>query len=308
MLSSKDVLVRTNAVLDFRIGTASKADLWESAPFQKIIGAQLPDGSWGYKGGRPQLRSSEDYAQLETFRMLRLLVEEFRLGRGDPTFDRAAEFVLSHQTEEGDIRGIAGNQYVPYYTAAFFELLSKGGLTGDRRIAKGMDWLLSVRQEDGGWAFPIRTAGLKLGPSTFKGKTVAPDRSKPFSHLVTGVVLRAFAAHPTYRSAPEAQVAGRLMVGRLFKADPYPDRGAPEFWTSFSFPFWFNDLLSALDSLSLLGFRPEQPDIKRALRWFRARQRRDGFWRLRLRAMAREPDPDGWITLGVSRLFKRFYD
>ena len=39
---------------------------------------------------------------------------------------------------------------------------------------------------------------------------VQPDLSKPFSHNWTGMVLRAFAAHPIYRYCEEAQLAADL--------------------------------------------------------------------------------------------------
>jgi hypothetical protein len=162
-----------------------------------------------------------------------------------------------------------------------------------------------MRQLDGGWAFPLRTVGKKLDPGTFRASTIYPDKSQPFSHLVTGVVLRAFAAHPAYRQAEEARLAGMLLESRFFEKDRYPDRRSPSFWTSFSYPFWFTDLLSALDSLSLLGFGVEHPQVGKGLEWFTRGQRRDGRWRLSLRLMAREEEADLWMTLAISRVFKR---
>ena len=43
---------------------------------------------------------------------------------------------------------------------------------------------------------------------------IQPDRSKAFSHLITGIVLRAFAAHRRYRATREA---GELLKS-LFQA------------------------------------------------------------------------------------------
>lgn len=69
-------------------------------------------------------------------------------------------------------------------------------------------------------AIPIRTLGhryrdfldVKRHP-----ETRAPDRSKPFSHLVTGMMLRAFAADPSWHDAPEVGRAGELLASRLFQ-------------------------------------------------------------------------------------------
>lgn len=282
--------------------------LWELREVKRTTAAQLPSGAWRYPGGRPQIRSQRDYDQLETFRVLRVLVEKYGMNGETPAISRAAEFLFSCQTDEGDFRGICGNQYVPYYSAAFMELLIKAGFYGDNRIARGFKWLLSTRQFDGGWAFPLRTMGKKLSPDTFRATTIPPDRSKPFSHLVTGVVLRAFAAHPAYRKSEEARLAGRLLASRFFERDKYPDRSSPSFWTSFSYPFWFTDLLSALDSLSQLGFEQDDPQVTKGLEWFAFRQKRDGGWKLPLRLVEGEKERDLWITLAVSRVFKRFAD
>ncbi len=151
---------------------------------------------------------------------------------------------------------------MPYYTAAMMELLIKAGFEKDSRIEAGFHWLLSMRQNDGGWAFPIRTLtgknALTLIEAIKEKEPIKPDKSKPFSHLITGMVLRAFAAHPEHRNDPQALIAGKLLKSRFFKPDKYPDRKAASFWTGFSYPFWFTDLLSSLDSLSKLELSNEE--------------------------------------------------
>ena len=138
-----------------------------------------------------------------------------------------------------------------------------------------------------------------------KPEPVMPDRSKPFSHLVTGVVLRAFAAHPEHRNNLHAIRAGGLLKSRFFQPDKYPDRKASSFWTGFSHPFWFTDLLSSLDSLSQLGFSREDKDIRKALDWFVERQERNGLWNLRI-LRTKDRDLPLWLALAISRVFQRF--
>ena len=55
------------------------------------------------------------------------------------------------------------HQYSTTYSPAIMELLIKAGYDNDPRILKGFDWLLSIRQDDGGWALPFRTMGKNLG-------------------------------------------------------------------------------------------------------------------------------------------------
>ena len=135
--------------------------LWVLPAAKKIVKRQQPDGSWKYPGGNRKIRSSENYDQIETFRNLGYLVEMFGFDRSAPAISRAADFLFGFQTDEGDIRGILGNQYAPYYTAAMAELLIKAGYQDDDRIERVFGWLGSIRQDDGGWAIPLRTRHRK---------------------------------------------------------------------------------------------------------------------------------------------------
>ena len=283
--------------------------LWSLPPVKKTIERQQEDGSWRYPGGKPSIRSEENYNQLETYRILGELVEKYGLDIGHKSITKAADYLFGFQTSDGDFRGIYGNQYTPNYSAAITELLIKAGYDADDRIEKGFQWLLSIRQNDGGWAIPMRTVSGKESGNIMKALnnplTLKPDRTKPFSHCITGVILRAFAAHPRHRETHDAKRAGELLKSRFFKPDAYPDRKASSFWTGFSYPFWFTDLLSSLDSLSLLGFHKEEEGIKTALQWFVDKQQGDGLWNLHL-LRGRDKDLPLWIALAICRVFKRF--
>ncbi|MGB3903545.1 MAG: hypothetical protein WBB22_01350, partial [Anaerolineae bacterium] len=226
-----------------------------------------------------------------------------------PAIQNAASFLFTFQTEEGDFRGIYRNQYSPNYSAGIMELLIKAGYQDDPPIHRGFAWLLSMRQADGGWAVPART-GAGKGAGRIKDaflaeETIQPDRSKPFSHWCTGVVLRAFVAHPEYRSAPEARHAGELLKSRFFQRDKYTDRQAAYFWEKIRYPFWWTDILSALDSLSWLEFSKDDPDIGRGLDWLVGNQGETGLWEARY-LTGGDRDIHLWTTLGVCRVLKRF--
>ena len=284
--------------------------LWKSAGAVRIVARQRPDGRWQYpKGGSRRIRSAEDYDQLETYRQFGLLVETFGFDRTHPAVRKAAQFLFAHQTEEGDFRGIYGRQYSPNYTAGIMELLIKAGYGEDGRIERGFRWILSMRQDDGGWAIPLRTnpaSSRKSWTEVLHSRPLRPDVSRPSSHLVTGVVLRAFAAHDRYRESGEARAAGLLISKRFFKADAYADRRAPEFWWRVSFPFWFTDIISVLDSMSQLGFKADDPGIAGALEQLAARQAMDGSFRVKL-LRTRDKELNRWVCLAACRVFKRFY-
>ena len=307
LLGSNNTAILLHAQRDLLEKNVLIEDLWHLPEPQKILRGQKPNGSWLYPGGKENIRTRENYNQLETYRNLGILVEEFGFNRKHPAIQRTAEYLFTFQTEEGDFRGIYGNQYSPNYSAGIIELLIKAGYENDSRVEKVFTWLLSIRQKDGGWAIPFRTRNYKLEAISARPETIEPDATKSFSHLVTGIVLRAFAAHPMYRESKDAKQAGKLLLSNLFKKDYYPDRAAPEYWLRFSYPFWFTDLISAMDSLSLLGFSKEESQIEETLKWFVKHQQKDGLWELKILKGQNKDVLQLWLSLAIGRIFKRFY-
>jgi len=280
--------------------------LWELPPVLKILHRQQEDGSWKYPKKKDDPREISGYAQLETFRQLGILVEKYLLNKEHPAVQRAAEFLFSCQTDEGDFRGIYLDQYSPNYTAAYLEILIKAGYIDDEQIRRGLKWLHSLRQDDGGWVVPFRTEHLRWGEVKALNEPVQPRREKVSSHMATGVVLRAFATHPEYYRNPHILHAGELLASSIFKADNYTDRKAPDYWTRISFPFWFTDILSTLDTLSRLGFPPDQQNIMEGIDWFAKQQKADGSWSLHMLRGGGDTNYKYWISLVICRMLDRF--
>jgi hypothetical protein len=280
--------------------------LWNMKKARRILARQREDGGWNYPNPKERIRKKEHYDLYEAFRQLGFLVECFGLDRRHPAIERAKHFVFRYQTEEGDIRGIYWNQYSPNYSAGFYELFTKAGYGNAGGVLRGLEWLLSLRQNDGGWVIPLRTVRKTLVSETDYGPAVQPDRSRRFSYMVTGVVLRAFAAHEEYRGRSEIREAAELVLSRLFKRDFYPDRSAAEYWTRFSFPFCYTDLIAVLDPLPRLGFGPDHPKVSEGLSWFVDNQQQDGTWQLRLLKGDRR-EQHFWMALNICRLYKIFY-
>jgi hypothetical protein len=289
---------------------ASISSVWELPEPQKILRKQQADGSWKRSGKSPAVYPPNYHSLVETFKNVRILVERYQFNIKHPFIFKAAEFLLTFQTKEGDIRGFIGNQYATYYTGYILALLVKAGYGDDPRIEKGMQWLLSMRQDDGGWTIPIlthqysREMWLKL-TSTFM-EPLQPDKTQPFSHNETDMALRAFAAHPKYRRSKEAKAAGALLKTRFFQPDAYSSYQDPRYWTRF--PFWWPNLLTALDSLWFLGFTKDDPDIKKGLDWFIANQQPDGLWKLEADKPIKPKDAEErqWLGLVVCRMLQRY--
>jgi len=289
--------------------------LWQLPEAQKILKKQLADGSWPRSGVKKH--PAINYHLIETWRQFRYLVEEFGFTREHPQARQAAEFLFTCQTEQGDIRGMLANQYATYYTGAIMALLIQAGYEDDPRIEKGFQWLLSMRQSDLGWNIPILThkfdLATKINLTSQFAVPVEPDRSKPFSHNWTGMVLRAFAVHPFYRISEAAIVAARLLKSRFFQPDSYTSYQAASYWVRFEYPFWWNNLVAALDSLSRIGVSKEDEQIQQALNWLSDHQEESGLWKVSY-ASPREKEKETakrrgmkqWISLAVCRVFRRW--
>jgi len=290
------------------------SSLWQLTDAERILKKQQDDGSWKYSGKKTALYPKHHHSLLETWKQFRLLVERYEFTREHDGARRGAEFIFSCQTDDGDIRGMLANQYATYYTGAMMALLIKAGYADDPRIERGFKWLLSMRQHDGGWTIPILTHRFDRKTmytlTSQYAKPVQPDRSKPFSHNWTGMVLRAFAAHPVYRKSKEAKAAANLLKSRFFQPDAYSSYRAASYWVRFQ--FWWPNLLTALDTLSFLDFTKEDHDIRKALDWFIQHQEKNGLWRTtyvedkKTTDNPRNGEAELWVSLAVCRVLKRF--
>jgi len=291
--------------------------LWQSAGALKILQKQQADGSWIHHSKKEG--TAVNYHLVETWRQFRFLVQMYGFAKENPYAHRAAEYLFSCQTEEGDIRGMLANQYATYYTGAIMSLLIEAGYEQDARIEKGFRWLLSMRQDDGGWSVPLITHKLDrkrwLALSSQYFEPLEPDRSKPFSHGATGMVLRAFAAHGGYRQSEAARTAARLLASRFFQPDAYTSYKAASYWVKLQYPFWWNNLVAALDSVSLIGVSREDENVERALHWLVDNQEECGLWKS---SYAKEGDKEQenaamkgmrpWVSLAICRVVKRLCD
>jgi hypothetical protein len=290
--------------------------LWDLREPHGILRKQTSVGYWEYPGKGP------GYRLLQTFKNIQTLVYQYEFNRNHSAIAAACEYLFSYQTIEGDIRGFIGNQYAPYYTGIVIALLIKAGYQDDPRVDKALSWLISMRQNDGGWV--IGSPGL-LGIPNIKWEDVirltsdkdaetmkAFDRSQPFSHSGTGMVIRAFALHTQYRISSEVLKAAWLLKSHFFKEDNYSSYKHADHWIRFEYPFWWNNLLAALDSLSLIGVPPTDLDIKQAINWFVSHQQSDGLWKVSYSTIHKAPENSRshelrlWITLSICRVLQRF--
>ncbi len=296
--------------------TGPVSQLWELPEAQKIAGRQQADGSWVRRG--KQKAPAINHSLIETWKQFRFLVQMYGFTRESPVGEKAAEYILSCQTDEGDIRGMLANQYATYYTGALLYLLVEAGYEGDPRVEKAFEWLLWMRQDDRAWSVPIITHKLTRQQQTELSSQhldpLQPDRTKPFSHNATGMILRAFAAHSGRRRSEAARTAASMLTTRFFKPDAYTSYRAARYWVQFQYPYWWNQLVAALDSVSLIGIPKADKNVGQALAWLVDHQQGTGLWKSSYAAAeggAREhPGAKGqaeWVSLAICRVLKRYY-
>jgi hypothetical protein len=275
--------------------------LWTLPRVKNLLRKQQPNGSWTYPNKNAILRSPTNYTQYQTYKTVAELVEFYGFSKNHKAIRKAAQYLFSFQTTQGEFRGMYGNQYSPNYSASITEFLIKAGYTGTR-IKESLNWLLAMRQDDGGWAIPLRTRKKKLDALKQK-TTIEPDTTKPFSHLVTGIVLRPFALRREYRT--NVKDIAMLLADRVFTRDKYPDRRGVEYWTKFTYPYHWTDILSTIDTLTRLGIK-HHPKLLEIQRWFQHHQREDGTYDVHVMAGAKYKDVKYWITLQYLKVLQRF--
>ncbi|MGD9201407.1 MAG: prenyltransferase/squalene oxidase repeat-containing protein [Chitinispirillia bacterium] len=293
--------------------------IWELKEVQKILKKQTSRGYWKSNSANKRRNPAQNYELLETYRHTNILVNMYGMNRKHPCIEKAADYLFSCQTDEDDIRGIIGEQYAPYYNGIIVSNLNRAGYADDPRVERIIKWLLSMRQNDGGWI--IGSPGCMGNYSMeernalttqFVGTRHDFDRDQPFGHSGTGMVIRAFATHHIYCKSSEARHAAVLLATSFFKRNNHASYQHPDNWVRFKYPFWWTDLISALDSISLIGLPFDNPSIAEALKWFIDNQLPSGLWNHSYSKIhkyvenAKTRELRLWISLAILRVFKNF--
>jgi hypothetical protein len=232
-------------------------------------------------------------------------------GAAATTLRKIVDALLSSQAPDGGIADLAladtpkgrARTVALHFQGWAVSALCRTGFEGDPRTEKAFQYLLERRQDDGGWAWRgVRT----------------DSAARPSSHLVTGMVLRAFASSAQRRTSREARRAAELLATRFLQPDRYDDRKAPAYWEILTEPRFYTDVLDALDTITSIGLGKENSGVRTAEAYLRSRQGNDGLWypgppnKPDLpppRPLAKDKDKDVdaaiWLTLRVLVVLRR---
>jgi hypothetical protein len=233
------------------------------------------DGSFAPRATEKALGSAKFANALATLRALDRLADfGLRLEGTDAaatSLHKVADALLESQENDGSIADLAladspkgrAKSVALHFQGWAVSALCRTGFENDPRVEKAFGYLLALRQDDGGWAWRgVRT----------------DSAARPSSHLVTGMVLRAFASSAQRRGSREARRAGELLATRFLQPDRYEDRKAPAYWEILTEPRFYTDVLDALDTITAIGLGKENSGVRTAEAYLRSRQANDGLW------------------------------
>jgi hypothetical protein len=265
-------------------------EVWGYPEVKALVKKIEKDGSFAPKAQEKALGGPQFAAALATLRGLDRLADlGVRVGDAEPhpeggrkeaaakpprvpkELQKSVDFLLSSQAGDGGLGALAitDSPKVPakmpalHFQGWAISSLCRVGFETDPRVEKGLQFLIERRQDDGGWAWRgVRT----------------DSAARPSSHLITGMVLRAFAASGARRASREARRAAELLATRFLQPDRYPDRKAPSYWEILTEPRFFTDVLDALDTVTAIGLGKENSGVRTAEAYLRSRQGIDGLW------------------------------
>jgi hypothetical protein len=233
------------------------------------------DGSFAPRAPDKELGGSKFAKCLASVRSLDRLADFGLRVEGESSVSeqlhKIANFILASQDGDGGIGDLTlsenpkgrGKVVALHFQGWALSSLCRAGLEDDARVDKGFRFLLAFRQDDGGWAWRgVRT----------------DSAARPSSHLVTGMVLRAFASSKDRRNSREARRAAELLATRFLQPDRYEDRKAPSYWEILTEPRFYTDVLDALDTITSVGLGKENSGVRTAEAYLRSRQAKDGLW------------------------------
>ena len=131
---------------------------------------------------------------------------------------------------------------------------------------------------------------------------------------LTGHQVEVTAGSHRFITDDTAVHGANLLKTRFFKPDVYSSYKAADHWVRFQYPFWWNNLVSALDSISLIGLPAADPDIQNAINWLVDHQGADGAWNCCYSKIHKSGNSKKyqaarlWVSLAICRIFKRLYD
>lgn len=305
---------------------ATKKAIPDSFTVTKILAKQNPDGYWHDPKSPYIPKYQSSYWQI-------MILGHLGMDKTDERVSRACGWIFRFQQDEGGFSCYGKEQLLREYewrkkhgrklpsasaeewvAQAYYQqqlscltgnmaaALIRIGYKDDPRVKKGLNWLIKVQNQDGGWQCPYWPAHVNDKHSCMMGTICA---------------LEAFSEIPKREWTAQMKEtvdngAEFLLMHRLFKADHHEFKVIKQAWLPFVFPwFWGYNVLRGLDVLTKLG-HVEDERLTDALELLMQKQQKDHTWVLENSPNGRmhtnieqKGKPSKWITLIALRTLKR---
>jgi hypothetical protein len=280
----------------------AKKEISEHALIKKIFKKQNKDGYWGV---------SQDiftwWPKKDTTFWLFPILADFGFTKEDKRIARACKYVFSLQLKSGGFESFNPKKAADCHTAILVEPLAKMGFSGDVRLKKAYQWLISRQRKDGGW-WCKDTA--QIGRSR---------EEEPSCAFASTFVLGAMAQNP---SLAKSKVAKR---GVEFLLQCWENRGKIKYaghdsqigtdWEKLKYPFTDYRILKSLDTLFQFKFIKNDPRFKEMIDALASKQDANGrFTPESVHQVWSDFDfgqkekPSFWITFLALNILKRSYE
>ncbi len=327
-LTLRDLLDKDET--DLEVKKARQA-IHTSRVVNTILSKQSEEGFWENRDNPYTPKYKSTYWQV-------MVLGQLGASKTDERIRRACEFVFNLQMDEGGFsshtRGKALEEYEWMRTRTALKenlqpeadmwvqslmkeheyscltgnvcaAMLRIGYRGDPRLARALNWLVSVQNADGGWLCPYWKAHIKDVHGCFYG-SICP--------------LEAFSEIPEAESSPEVRQAIErgaefLLMHRLYLADHHKFKVINRHWLRFGFPWFYGyDILRGLAVLTKLGYVNDDRLVD-AVKVLISKRQPDGKWLLEASPTGRMQTnleavgkPSKWITLNALRVLRRLHD
>jgi hypothetical protein len=292
---------------------AAKEAIMRIGVVPKILSKQNSEGGWEepekfytakYKGTVWQL----------------VILSELGADGKDERIQKACEFILaaSQDRESGGFSPwhsvkMGGGRHsvvIPCLTGNMVYSLIRLGLLKDKRVQRGVDWIVRYQRFDDGdshapniWPYENLVSGCF---------------GKHSCHMGVVKSLKALAEIPANKQSEEvkdtiAQGSEYMLKHHIYKRSHNLAKVSKPGWLRFGFPLMYqDDVLEILGILTKLGYRDER--MQDALDLVVSKQDPQGRWILENTFNGRfqtnieqKGEPSKWITLNALTILKRFY-
>jgi len=278
----------------------SRKRMLQDARIQNVLRKRNKDGYWGTPDDIFKWWPRKD----TTFWVLGMLAD-FGFSKDDCGLERACEYVIGTQMEDGAFGLRAPDKAYDCFTGVLAGTLARLGYCDDRRLMRAYGWLAGRQRLDGG--FWCKDTGQPGGSR----------QDEPSCALATLYVLGALVAHPEHRDGGIARRSASFLL------DCWDNRGLVKYaghdsqvgkgWDKLKYPFTDYRILAYLDTLSQLPNVRNDPRLTEVVE--QLAQKRDADGRSNPESIHRvwaafdygqKKQPSRWLTLIVYRILQRF--